>query len=138
MKKVDVTIRPTDIRSMSYENKFQGKPGEAMKIQVRSNAAVKLNPAQPTMAVVGIKFEAKDEAETINFVVETVTAVQVSTFVDNLDEMIKTYYMPNIMMAVNEKIRAVSSMVGMNIAIPPVKFNHQDGSDSINAEIYRA
>ncbi|MCQ2521152.1 MAG: hypothetical protein MJ105_02140 [Lachnospiraceae bacterium] len=138
MKNVAVTIRPTDVRSVVYENKFSGKPGEPMKIQVKNNAGVKLNPAQPTMAVVGVKFEAKDEADTIRFELETVTAVQVSTFVDNLDDMIKENYMSTIMMAVNEKIRTVASMVGMNIAIPPIKFERKDSSNSIDAEIFRA
>lgn len=135
MKDVAVTIRPTDIRSMVYENKFSGKPGEAMKIQVKNNVGVKLNPAQPTVAVVGVKFEAKDEAGTINFILETVTAVQVSTFVDNLDDMIKENYLPTIMMAVNEKIRFAASMVGMNIAIPPIKFEKK--GEGLADDIFR-
>lgn len=138
MKDVIVTIRPTDIRAMEFENKFTAKPGEPMKINVKNNFGVKLNPAQPTMAIVSNRFEAEDEAKSLHFRVDTVTAVSVNTFVDNLDELIKKNYINDIMLAVNEKIRSTASMVGININPPAMNFPYRETSDSLDAEILGA
>ena len=132
MKDVKFSIRATDIRSLNYQNNFSGKPGEQMKMDVKTNVAVKLNSEVPTMALVCVKFEAKDVNGIMSLDLETMTQVSVSTFVDNLDEVIKKNYMTTIMLAVNEKIRMAATNLGLNIAVPPMVFEYRDGNDGDN------
>ena len=67
---------------------------------------------------------------------DTWTLVTVSTFVDNLDEMIKKNYMRDIMLAVNEKFRSTALSLGLTIQTPPVTFAYREGEDSLDTEIY--
>ncbi|MBE5894328.1 MAG: hypothetical protein IJZ00_06885 [Lachnospiraceae bacterium] len=137
MKTVEINMRPTDIKGIKFNNSFMAKPGEPVKMEVKTNVGIKLNPAAPTIASVVVLFSARDEKETILLEVETVTMVSVNTFVDNLDKVIKDNYINTIMMAVNEKIRVLATMVGLNITVPAVKFEYSDESDSIDADIFR-
>lgn len=137
MKAVEINMRPTDIKGIKFNNSFMAKPGEPVKMEVKTNVGIKLNPAAPTMASVVVLFSARDEKETILLEVETVTMVTVSTFVDNLDKVIKENYINTIMMAVNEKIRVLATMVGLNITVPAIKFEYSDESESIDADIFR-
>ena len=52
MKEVKVSIHPTEIRTLKFENAMTAKPGEQMKIQLKTGTAVKLNPNSPTTAAV--------------------------------------------------------------------------------------
>lgn len=122
MAEIIVNIRATEIRSMKYVNNFSGNPGEKMKLVVKSGANVTCNPETPTKAAVFIKFIAQTENGSINFELETATPIEVSSFVDNLDEIIKTKYMNVIMLTVNEKIRTTAAMVGLTINAPAVNF----------------
>lgn len=122
MKDVTVSIRTTEIKSMKYENNFSGKPGEQMRLQVKNGFNIMLNPAAPTAAAVFTKFSAEDEEGKVKFELETATPVSVSTFVDNLDELIKEEYLNVILLAVNERIRMAATLVGLNINAPMVNF----------------
>lgn len=122
MKNIQVTINPTEIKSLSFNNTFTQKPGERIELQVKSEAAIKLNPTNPVAAVVLVKVVVQDAAQSITMQLETITGVVVSTFVDNLDQFIKNSYLPIIMMSANEKIRSVSSMMGIPIKVPNPKF----------------
>lgn len=122
MKDVTVSIRTTEIKSMKYENTFSGKPGEQMRLQVKNGFNIMLNPAAPTSAAVFTKFSAEDEEGKVKFELETATPVSVSTFVDNLDELIKEEYLNVILLAVNERIRMAATLVGLNINAPMVNF----------------
>ncbi len=137
MKDVTVTIGGTNIKSLKFDNNFTTKPGEQIQLQVKTQVGVKLNPAAPTAAVVVVKFEAADEgAKNMSFEMETITPVNVSTFVDNLDEVIKKNYINDVMLAVNEKIRVATSITGLNIQTPAIAFAYRDGQDSIDTQIY--
>lgn len=125
MKEVTVSIRTTEIKSMKYENTFSGKPGEQMKLQVKNGFNIMLNPASPTSAAVFSKFVAEDEEGKVKFELETATLVSVSTFVDNLDELIKQNYLNTICLAVNEKIRMTATLVGLNISAPMINFKQE-------------
>jgi len=126
MSNVTVSIRPVDVKSVSYKNEFKAKPGEKINIQVKTNLAVKLNPASPTAAVVFVKFEASDPSVGIEFIIETITAVQSSTFVDDFEKLIKEEYMNTILLAANEKIRSVATNVGLNVSSPAITFGDKD------------
>ncbi|MCR5210360.1 MAG: hypothetical protein K6C99_09130 [Lachnospiraceae bacterium] len=127
MKEAKVTIGATNIKTFKYENSFAAKSGDPLKMAVKTQMAVRLNPEAPTTAMVLVKFETSDEEKKIMAMeLETVTPVSVSTFVDNLDDVIKKKYFPQIMMAVNEKIRIASSIVGLNIQTPPVTFMYTE------------
>ena len=134
MKDAKISIRPTDIKEIVYKNAFSGKPGESMKMQVKTNVSIKLNPATPTMGFVLVKFEAADEGKTIEFQLETITAVVASTFIDNLDEVIKSRYMNLVLLAVNEKIRMVAANVGLNIPVPAITFNYGEGNTAATSD----
>lgn len=123
-----ISIRPTDVKSCSYVNDFRVKPGERVDIQVKTNLAIKTNPAQPTNAVVFVKFEASDPNKGISLQIETITAVVASTFVDDFEAVIRDEYINMIMLAVNERIRSVASNVGFNITVPGVNFGASNGS----------
>jgi len=137
MKDVKVTIAATNIKGLKYDNNFTAKPGEPLKLAVKTQLAVRLNPAAPTTAVVVVHFEVGDEEKkVVSMQMETWTAVSVSTFVDNLDEMIKKNYINDVMLAVNEKIRTTSALVGLNIQTPPIGFAYRDGEETLDTEIY--
>ena len=137
MKDVKVQIAATNIKSIKYDNSFLAKPGEPMKLGVKTQVGVRLNPAAPTTAVVLVHFEIGDEEKKlVNMELDTLTPITVSTFVDNLDDMIKKNYINDVMLSVNEKIRSITAMVGLNIQTPPISFAYRDGQDSIDTEIY--
>lgn len=85
MKSVEVTINPTEVRSVKYINAFSKKPGEKISLSVKSEASIKLNPTNPVVALVIVKVIVEDPDKCIQMEIETITGVNVSTFIDNLD-----------------------------------------------------
>ena len=136
MKEVKVSIHPTEIRTLKFENAMTAKPGEQMKIQLKTGTAVKLNPNSPTTAAVLVKFEALDENKNVQFEIETITGITVDSAIDHLDEIIKKNYMGPVLLAVNEKVRAAAMMVGLNITLPKMEFKFVDNGESIDATIF--
>ena len=130
MKNIQVTINPTEVRSVHYSNAFSKKPGEKISLSVNSEASIKLNPVNPVVAVVIVKVTVEDPDKCIAMDIETITGVTVSTFIDNLDQYIKANYLPIIIMSANEKVRAVSAMMGTPIRIPNPKFGIGDEGES--------
>jgi hypothetical protein len=121
----DKTIRfgQTEIKSIKYNNELTITPGVQVKLEVKNSVSVLLNMATPLTALVEFTFIAKDtENDKVSFELITCTPVTVSSFVDNLDKVIQERYMPRILLAVNEKIRAVATTVGMNIKVPDISF----------------
>ncbi len=135
MKNVEVTIRATDVKGIKFQNSFANKPGEPLRIKIKTSAGVQFNPETPTMGFVIIKFEANDENNNLALELETITTLSVSTYVDNLEDVIKKNYMNSIMLSVNEKVRSVASVVGLNLTVPAIKFNYNAGEGSIDSEI---
>ena len=84
MKNVTVTINPTEIRTLSYTNNFTMKPGEKIALNVKSEAAIKPNTTNPVAALVAVKVEVTDPNQCIHMVIETITGVTVSTFIDDI------------------------------------------------------
>lgn len=138
MGEVKISIHPVEIKSLKYDNSMKIKPGEGIKIQMKTSTAVRLNPSMPSAALTMVKFEAEDETKNILFEMETLTAVTAEPAVEKLDELIKTRYMGPVMMAVNEKVRAAAVMLGLTITPPAISFKYQDDSESIDAEIFRS
>lgn len=122
MKNVEVTINPTEVRSVKYINAFSKKPGETISLSVKSEASIKLNPTNPVVALVIVKVIVEDPDKCIQMEIETITGVNVSTFIDDLDRFIKEKYLPVIIMSSNEKVRALSAMMGTPIKIPNPRF----------------
>lgn len=140
MKDVKVTVGPTNIKTLEYNNAYSAKPGEQIKMGVQTKVAVHLNPAAPTTAMAHVRFEIADEEKKyVSMVIETLTPFSVSTFIDNLDEMIKKNYMSDVMLAVNEKIRLVTSLCGLGLSIPPINLpyrENEEGDSSLDSEIF--
>lgn len=140
MKDVKVTIAPTNIKTLKYENNYSAKPGEQVKLGVQMKVAVHLNPAAPTTAIAHVHFAVADEEKKhISMEMDTLTPITVSTFIDNLDEVIKKSYMNDVMLAVNEKIRMTTSMLGLGIQVPAITLAYretEDGQDSLDSEIF--
>ena len=105
MKNVTVAINPTEIKSVSYNNNFSVKPGEKIALNVKSEAAIKPNTNNPVSALVGIKMVVTDSEGSLQLMVETITGVTLSTFIDDIEQFIKDNYMSVILMSANEKIR---------------------------------
>ena len=122
MKNVEVTINPTEIRSVNYSKAFSQKPGEKISLSIKSEASIKLNPTNPVVAIVIVKVTVEDPDKCINMEIETITGVTVSTFIDNLDQFIKERYLPVIIISANEKVRALSAMMGTPIKVPNPRF----------------
>lgn len=118
MKKVQVSINPTEIKNVVYNNNFSKKQGEKFSLQVKSEAAIKLNTTNPVMALVLINIKVEDPDKSIQLAVETITGVTVSTFIDDLEGFIRSKYLPVIIMAANEKIRSLTLNLGMPIRLP--------------------
>lgn len=122
VKDLVVSVRGTDIKSTKFNNALTLKAGERLDMQVTTNVAVKLNAAAPTNAVVLVKFDAKDKNGAVEFCIETITAVQSNTYVEDFEKYIRENYLNSIMLAVNEKVRSVSAIVGFNLGTPAVSF----------------
>lgn len=133
MKNAKIAIRPADVARINYMNQFKAKPGEPIKLSIKNNYAVKLNTAAPTNAVVIFKFEAKSEDGTITFEVETLTAVSASTYIDDLEEVIKNQYIAFIMAGVNEKIKTIATTVGLNINFPAITVPYGEQDDNADS-----
>ncbi len=126
MKTAKITLNPPEIKSISYNNTFRQKAGQPLKMTVKSQVSVKTNPAAPTTAMALVKITAGDEEKNLSFEVETMTLAVASTFVDNLDDVLKTQYLPILMMAVNEKIRSVSAAMGLNLRLPNPQLDYRE------------
>ena len=122
MKNVEVTVNPTEVRSVKYINAFSKKPGEKISLSVKSEASIKLNQTNPVVALVVVKVTVEDPDKCIQMEIETITGVTVSTFIDNLDQFIKEKYLPVIIMSASEKVRAVSAIMGTPVKIPNPRF----------------
>lgn len=129
MKTAKITLNPPEIKSISYNNTFRQKPGQPLKMTVKSQVSVKTNPAAPTTAMVLVKITASDEEQNLSLELETMTLAVASTFVDNLDDVLKQKYLPIIMMVVNEKIRSISASMGLNLRLPNPQLDYQEASE---------
>jgi len=127
MSEVVVSINPTEIKSLEYKNELAVTPGTQIKLSVKAEPKVYLNMSAPLSALVEVSFVAKDEESgKVSFTLETITPLTVSSFVDNLDKVIQANYLSCIMLSVNEKIKQLSSAVGMNIRIPGMTFRYDN------------
>lgn len=135
MKDINITINSTEVKAVRYSNNFSQKQGEKISMQIQNSVSVKLNPANPVMALVFIKVEAKDETNSMAFEIETLTGVMVNTFVDNLDDFVRKYYVPSIQLAVNEKVRSITAMLGLTIKLPAPQISHNNGNMDMESNL---
>ena len=126
MKKVQVTFNPTEIKGVNYSNSFTKKPGEKFSLQVRSEVAIKLNPVNPVSALVAIHVFVEDPDKCIQLDIKTITYVTVSTFIDDLEGFIRAKYLPVVVMASNEKIRNITTLIGLPVRLPSPVFIEGD------------
>lgn len=135
VKDINITINSTEVKAVRYSNNFSQKQGEKISMQIQNSVSVKLNPANPVMALVFIKVEAKDETNSMAFEIETLTGVMVNTFVDNLDDFVRKYYVPSIQLAVNEKVRSITAMLGLTIKLPAPQISHNNGNMDMESNL---
>ena len=125
MSKIQVSIKPTEIKKVEFQAPANVVPGQPMNLELKSQAKVLLNMSAPLTAVVEVSFSATcPDDPTVNLEVVTVTGVTVSSFIDNLDQVIQSEYMPGIMLAVNEKLKQVTSVMGINLRLPSMAFSY--------------
>lgn len=129
MKNAKITLNPPEIKSIAFNNTFAQKPGQPIKLAVKTQVGIKLNPAAPTTAMVLVKTTVGDEEKNLTLEIETMTLVVASTFVDNLDEIIKKQYLPILMISVNEKVRSVTATMGINLKLPNPQLDYEEGND---------
>lgn len=130
MKSAKITLNPPEIKSINYNNTFAQKPGEPIKLAVKTQVGIKMNPAAPTTAMVIVKTTVGDEEKNLTLDLETMTLVVASTFVDNLDQIIQKQYLPILMLSVNEKVRSVTANMGINLKLPTPQLDYEEGNDS--------
>lgn len=129
MKTAKITLNPPEIKSISFSNAFKQKPGQPMKLTIKTQFNVKTNPAAPTTAMAFVKITADDEEHNLTLELETLTLIVASTFIDNLDEIIKKQYFPSIMLAVNEKVRSVTANLGLNLRLPSPQMDYTEAGE---------
>ena len=130
MKKIQVTINPTEIKNVTYNNNFTKKQGEQFSLQIKTEASIRLNPTNPVMALVLLNIKVEDPAGCIQLNIETITGITVSTFIDDLEGFIRTKYLPVIMMSSNEKVRSLTTTLGMPIRLPNPVFGEGEDVES--------
>ena len=118
MKDVQATINPTEVKMFSYNNNFTKKPGDKFQFQVKTNTTIRLNNNSPVDALVVVSTTVEDPDGCIDIKVETITGIRVSTFIDDLEGFIREKYLATVIHIANEKVRALTSMVGMPIRLP--------------------
>jgi len=129
---VMVTIAPTEVKSVRYDNTFKIQAGQQVKLAIKNTVGVQTSPTNPVAAHVLSKITVEDETKNISFEIETITPVTTSTYVDNLEEFIKRRYMSVVMLAVNEKVRNVTMLLGIPVRLPALRFGTQP-ADSAEA-----
>lgn len=122
MAKVQFQINPTEVKSVKFQNAFSKQPGEKVNLSVKSEAAIKLNPTNPVVAVVVVKCVIADEDKSIELEVETLTGVVSSTFVDDYNGYIKKNLLQTILVQSNEKVRALCATIGAHLQMPNPAF----------------
>ncbi len=118
-----IQISPTMIKGVEYNTEF---PTESVNLTGSPEFKIITFPDKPLEGCVDVIFTAKDtDGDRVMIRIHTRTAVRVNSFIDNFDNFIGENYLTPIMLSVNEKIRQVSSAVGMTIRIEnfPFKYN---------------
>ncbi len=127
MGNVQISINQTAIKEMKYSNMLMAVTAKPVRLEVKTHAKVKLNMAAPLSAVFEVTFQAVEpEEERISLEIQTNTPVTVSSYIDNLDKVLQKEYLPSIMLAVNEKIRMVTSALGLSLRIPNLTFAYEN------------
>ena len=124
MNEIQVSIKATEIKAINYQNEFTSVPGKQLQLKISTNTKIRLNMSTPLSAIVDVTFHAEDEEKNVILEIETFTPITVSSFVDNLDKVLQNEFLSNIMLAVNERIRSVTSMVGINLRTPNLLFTY--------------
>ncbi len=123
MSDIQVRIKPTDVKKIDYEAPSAVASNQPLNLEVGTNTKVLLNMAEPLMALVEIEFTVTaKEDDNFRLIVHTVTGVMVSSFIDNLDEVIMRNYAPSIILAANEKFKQITSVAGINLRLPNLTF----------------
>ncbi len=123
MSDIQVRIKPTDVKKIDYEAPSAVASSQPLNLEVGTNTKVLLNMAEPLMALVEIEFTVTaKEDDNFRLIVHTVTGVIVSSFIDNLDEVIMRNYAPSIILAANEKFKQITSVAGINLRLPNLTF----------------
>lgn len=123
MSEIQVSIKPTDIKKIDYQAPSAVIPGQPLNLEVKTNTKAILNMSAPLTALVEIEFvvTAKED-EKFGLIVQTLTGLTVSSFVDNLDEVILKNYARSILLAANEKFKQITSAAGINLRLPNLVF----------------
>lgn len=122
MKKAKLLIQPATVSSIKYLNTFKIKPGENLRLTIKNGFAVNVDLEKPLEARVVARFDAvsEDEAKSVAFSMEAQTIVVSSTYIDDLEDVIKKDYLGIIWLNVLEKVKAVATLAGLNVTFPPV------------------
>ena len=67
MKNISVEINPTEIIKLDYDNDFFKTVGKNLSISMKSEASVRLNSANPVMAMVVVTTTVIDKEEIFKF-----------------------------------------------------------------------
>ena len=123
MSDIQVRIMPTEVKKIEFEAPSKVFANQPLNLEVGTNTKVLLNMAEPLMALVEIEFTVTaKEDEKFRLITHTVTGVTVSSFIDNLDDVIMKQYAPSIILASYEKFKQVASVTGINLRLPNMTF----------------
>lgn len=123
MSDIQVSIKPTDIKKIDYQAPSAVVSGQPLSLEVKTNTRAILNMSAPLTALVEVEFNVSaKEDEKFRLIVQTVTGLTVSSFVDNLDDVILKNYAPSILLAANEKFKLATMLTGINLRLPNLVF----------------
>lgn len=130
MAEVTCTIGRTEIKKIDFNKELKAAPNQKVQLQIKTNFKVGYNPEKPLEAVVFTNVTiADEETQLMHLIVETITPVAASSFVDNLDAVVRREYVPTVLTVVAEKVKDISTYIGIPIMMPPAKFPlHADGA----------
>lgn len=120
MSDIQISIKSTEVKGVAYQTGFAVQAGNQLKLDIKTDCKIRLNMSAPLTAVIDFSFKAEDAENQVKLEVETFTPIAVSSFVDNLDQVIQNEFLSIIMLGINEKIRNVTASLGMNLRTPNV------------------
>lgn len=127
MSDIQISIQPTVIREVMYNNTLIPINAKPVRLEVRHHTKVLSGKSMPLSAVFEVTFQAVEpDNARITLEILTATPVTVSSYIENLDKVIQKEYLPSIMLAVNEKLRMVTAALDLNIRIPNFTFAYEN------------
>lgn len=121
MADLTCTIGRTDIKKIDFNKELSIQPNQQIELKIQTANKVLYNAERPLQALVHTTITIKDEKnDLLHFTFEFITPVVASSFIDNLEELVKKQYVPIVNVIAAEKVKEITTYVGTAINLPGV------------------